>query len=236
MTLLSRRLHLYLEESWNEALEQELAKPYLAQLGAFLQSLEAEGIPFYPPKEDLFNAFFMTPYSKVKVLIMGQDPYHGPGQAHGMSFSVRRGVPLPPSLVNIFKELGAELQVPMPKHGCLESWAKQGVLLLNAILSVEAGKPLSHQRKGWEWLTDAVVRVLCERKDPVIFVLWGRAAKQKLLPLTEEYQVDPKYILEAPHPSPLSAHYGFFGCGHFARINELLAEMGKEPIQWALPP
>ncbi len=227
-------LHLYLEESWDKILKDELSKPYLLQLGAFLQHLDKEQITFYPPRDQIFTAFQKTPYNNVKVVIMGQDPYHGYGQAHGLSFSVQNGIRPPPSLQNIFKELEEDLHIPIPQHGCLEAWADQGVLLLNAILTVEEGKPLSHKEKGWEMLTDAVVRSLCEREDPVIYVLWGKQAQQKLLPLTKEYNVPHQYILQAPHPSPFSAHYGFFGCRHFSKINLLLQEMGKPPINWQL--
>ena len=234
METTEKKLNLYLEDSWDSALEHELTKPYLADLGAFLQHVRRHGVTVYPPPDQMFTAFKKTPYDNVKVVIMGQDHYHGPGQAHGMSFSVQRGARPPPSLQNIYKELNEDLGVTIASHGCLESWAEQGVLLLNAILTVEQGLPLSHKGRGWELLTDAVIRTLCERKEPVIFVLWGQQAIQKLVPLTQEYNVPSKYILKAPHPSPFSAHNGFFGCRHFSQINRLLEEMGKEPINWTL--
>lgn len=222
-----------LEPSWQKVLEDELTKPYIAQLAAFIERQYASGAAVYPPKDLIFNALRMTPYDKVRVVIVGQDPYHGPGQAHGLSFSVPKGVPLPPSLQNIFKELNADLQVPMPSHGCLISWAEQGVLMLNATLTVMDGQPMSHHNKGWELFTDAIIAKLCERKDPVIFVLWGKSAQEKcrhIFAVKDGNHV----LLKAPHPSPFSAHQGFFGCRHFSKINEILISQGQAPINWAI--
>lgn len=220
-----------IESSWQRALEETLGHPRLLSLAAFVEQERASGVPVYPPAELVFNAFAQTPYDKVKVVIVGQDPYHGAGQAHGLSFSVPEGVPLPPSLLNIYKELEADLGVPIAKHGCLLPWAKQGVLLLNATLTVRQGEPNSHQGKGWELLTDAAIEALVKRPDPVVFVLWGKFAQEKCR------QVPPgshHKVLTAAHPSPFSAHSGFFGCRHFSKINEFLRQMGKEPIEWRL--
>jgi uracil-DNA glycosylase len=189
-------------------------------------------IPIYPPKELVFNAFWQIPFDKVKVLIMGQDPYHGPGQAHGLCFSVPVGVPPPPSLQNIFKEISSDLGLPIPKHGCLLKWAAQGVLLLNATLTVRQGEPLSHHGKGWERFTDAVIAALCEREDPVIFVLWGKNAQDKCKRIKGMHS--PHAVFTAAHPSPLSAHQGFMGCRHFSKINEQLENWGKSPIDWMI--
>lgn len=222
-----------LESSWQKQLQEDLKEPYLLKLASFIEKEYAiAGI--FPPKDLIFNAFFQTPYDQVKVLIMGQDPYHGQGQAHGLSFSVPNGVKSPPSLQNIFKELETDIQLPRPSHGCLTSWAKQGVLLLNATLTVRRDEPLSHHGHGWERFTDAVVRKLEERKDPVIFVLWGKSAQEKCRFLRGECLPSRHYVLTAPHPSPFSAHNGFFGCRHFSQINELLKQQKKEPIDWAL--
>lgn len=216
-----------IEPSWLEILKDELEKPYISSLAAFVERERLSGAPIYPPKDLVFNAFWKTPYSEVKVLVMGQDPYHGTGQAHGLSFSVPKGIPQPPSLQNIFKELSQDLQIQTPSHGCLLKWAEQGVMLLNALLTVRQGEPLSHQKKGWEQLTDAVIKKLNEREDPVIFVLWGKTAQEKCRHLEKHHMV-----LTAPHPSPLSAHQGFLGCRHFSQINQLLAKQGKPPIDW----
>ncbi len=221
-----------LENSWKEILKDEWAKPYLATLAAFVGQ-EREQYTVYPPKQEVFSAFQHTPYDKVKVVIIGQDPYHGQGQAHGLSFSVRPTVPPPPSLKNIFKELQTDLQVSCPPHGCLTKWAEQGVLLLNAILTVREGQPRSHAGKGWEQFTDAVVARLCERKDPVIFALWGKDAQEKCRHILGE-TTGRHYVLTAAHPSPYSANNGFFGCRHFSKINELLKKLGKKPIDWTL--
>ncbi len=221
-----------LESSWEQALENELKEPYLASLATFIEKERQEGIPVYPPKEQIFNAFFKTPFDKVQVLIMGQDPYHGPGQAHGLAFSVPMGVPPPPSLKNIYKELSSDVGFKAPAHGCLIPWAEQGVLLLNATLTVRQAEAMSHNGRGWERFTDAVVRKLAERVDPVIFVLWGKNAQDKCRFLDQIGKNH--YILKCPHPSPLSAYQGFFGCKHFSQINELLIRQKKQPINWQL--
>jgi uracil-DNA glycosylase len=223
-----------IEASWEEALQDELVKPYLHELVSFLKKEYASGIDIYPPKNLIFNAFEQTPFDKVKVLIIGQDPYHGPNQAHGLCFSVNKGIKAPPSLVNIFKELNADLGIPFPTHGCLLSWAQQGVMLLNTTLTVQSGKPLSHARRGWEQFTDAVVMRLAARNDPVVFVLWGRSAQQKLECLKDPSILSKHVILKAAHPSPLSAHNGFMGCRHFSAINKELKLLGKNPINWQI--
>jgi uracil-DNA glycosylase len=223
-----------LEQTWQKALKDELEKPYVAQLAAFVEKEYAQHPDsVYPPQDLIFNAFFQTPFNQVNVIIIGQDPYHGPGQAHGLSFSVAKGVRLPPSLQNIFKELKTDLNVPTPSNGCLLPWAKQGVLLLNATLTVRRGEPLSHHGKGWEQFTDAVVKKLIERKDPVIFVLWGKSAQDKCRFVKEQASGHP-FMLTAAHPSPYSANNGFFGCHHFSKINQLLEQQGKKTIEWAL--
>lgn len=221
-----------MEPSWQRVLEEELQLPYIASLDAFVERERLKNVPVYPPKELVFNAFFQTPYDKVKVVIMGQDPYHGPGQAHGLCFSVPMGTPVPPSLQNIFKELNADLSMPIPAHGCLLPWAEQGVLLLNATLTVRQGEPMSHYGKGWERFTDAVISKLMERPDPIIFVLWGKSAQEKCK--HAQGKNSKAIILKAPHPSPLSAHQGFLGCRHFSQINSLIIQMGKSPINWSL--
>lgn len=221
-----------LEQSWKSALQEEWPKRYLEELAVFLAAERQLG-PVYPAKTDVFNALNSTPYDQVKVVIVGQDPYHGPGQAHGLSFSVPTGVKQPPSLKNIFKELQDDLGIAPPTHGNLVSWAQQGVLMLNAILTVRARTPRSHYGKGWEQFTDAVIKRLADREDPAIFVLWGKTAQEKcrhILELTKQRH----FVLMSPHPSPYSVHSGFFGCRHFSKINELLTKQGKEPINWTL--
>ena len=218
-----------IEPSWRRELENELNKPYISSLAAFVER-ERGLATVFPPKELVFNAFWQTPYNQVKVLIMGQDPYHGPGQAHGLSFSVPVGVPAPPSLQNIYKELATDIGMAIPNHGCLLNWTKQGVMLLNASLTVRQGEPQSHAGKGWEMLTDGVIEALARRKEPIIFVLWGKSAQDKGRRLIGTHHP----ILKAPHPSPLSAHQGFFGCKHFSKINALLQQQGKHPINWSL--
>ncbi len=221
-----------LEESWKDALQEEWSKKYLEELAQFLATERAQGA-VYPPKQDVFNAFNSTPFKQVKVVIVGQDPYHGPDQAHGLSFSVPAGIPQPPSLKNIFKELQEDLGMSPPNHGNLASWAKQGVLMLNAILTVRAHTPKSHYGKGWEQFTDAVINRLADREDPVIFVLWGKTAQEKCRHILESTRKR-HFVLMAPHPSPYSVHSGFFGCKHFSKINEVLTKQGKEPINWTL--
>lgn len=224
-----------LEPTWQHQLEEELQKPYLVDLSAFIEK-EYASFPngIFPPKNLIFNAFYQTPFDQVEVLIMGQDPYHGPGQAHGLSFSVPMGVKPPPSLQNIFKEIESDLQIPRSNHGCLIPWAKKGVLLLNATLTVSRGEPMSHHGRGWERFTDAIVHKLAERQDPVIFVLWGKSAQDKCRFLREGNFTSRHSILTAAHPSPYSANNGFFGCRHFSKINALLQKQGKKPIDWRL--
>lgn len=222
-----------LEPSWKKALQGELSQPYMAQLAAYVACERSSGAAIYPPQDLVFNTFWQTPFDQVKVVIVGQDPYHGPGQAHGLCFSVPQGIANPPSLQNIFKEMTADLKLSAtPKHGCLLSWAKQGVLLLNATLTVRQGEPMSHHGKGWERFTDAVIAKLCERSDPLIFVLWGKSAQEKCRHFKG---FSAHHVLMAPHPSPLSAHQGFFGCSHFSKINELLVKQGKKTINWQDP-
>jgi uracil-DNA glycosylase len=219
-----------LEPSWEKALKEELAKPYIAELAQFLEKEYTGNIPIYPPKELIFNAFWKTPFDKVRVVIVGQDPYHGPGQAHGLCFSVPRGTTLPPSLKNIFKELVEDVGIPFPPHGCLESWAKQGILLLNVTLTVSEGKPLSHHNKGWEKFTDAVLEALANRKTPPILVLWGKSAINKC----SKIDIPESQILKSPHPSPFSARTGFFGNKHFSKINKILLNKHDKIIDWKI--
>lgn len=219
-----------LEKSWHEKLKEELGQPYIRELKNFLAQEKLDQRTIYPQETQVFNAFLYTPYEQVKVVIMGQDPYHGAGQAHGLSFSVPCGVRCPPSLKNIFAELEADLQIPVSQDGCLSKWAKQGVLLLNATLTVRAGEPRSHYGKGWERFTDAVVKKLTEREDPIIFVLWGKSAQEKCEKILQSG--DKRHvILTAAHPSPYSVD-GFFGCRHFSKVNHFLEKWGKTPINW----
>lgn len=223
-----------IDPSWDKVLKTEYSKPYFIKLGEFLQEERKAGKNIFPSNELVFNAFQKTPYDKVKVVIMGQDPYHGAGQAHGLSFSVQKGIRPPPSLQNIFKELSSDMGVMIQPQGSLESWAEQGVLLLNAILTVQEGKPLAHQKLGWEQFTDAAVRALVEREDPVVFLLWGNNAMQKCINVAELKTGSHHFILTAPHPSPFSAYAGFFGCKHFSKANTILQSLGKAPINWLL--
>lgn len=223
-----------IEPSWMEVLQEELKKPYISSLASFVEKERLLSKPIYPPRDLVFNAFLKTPFDKVKVLIMGQDPYHGTGQAHGLSFSVPKNIPSPPSLQNIFKELQEDLGIKPASHGCLIKWTEQGVMLLNAILTVREGEPMSHQGKGWERFTDAVIQKLCERKDPVIFVLWGKAAQEKCQHIDKFPSQMEDFILKAPHPSPFSAHSGFFGSKPFSKINALLEKLGKKPVDWKI--
>lgn len=220
-----------LEQSWLAHLDTEFSQPYMSDLRAFLAAEKRAGKDIFPAGADLFNAFAHTPLDKVKVVILGQDPYHGDGQAHGLCFSVRPGVPVPPSLLNIFKEIHSELGVPMPAHGHLDSWADQGVLLLNSVLSVERGRAASHRGKGWEQFTDKVIALINREREGVVFMLWGSYAQNKGAIIDRSRHC----VLTAPHPSPLSAHRGFFGCGHFARANAYLQSRGETPIDWRLP-
>ena len=214
---------------WDEVLEGEFEKPYYQKLRAFLKK-EYSSTRIYPDMYSIFKAMQVTPYNGVKVVILGQDPYHGPGQAHGLSFSVQPGVEAPPSLQNIFKELRAELGCTIPNNGCLLPWAEQGVLLLNTVLTVRAGNANSHRGAGWETFTDRVIELLNEREKPIVFLLWGANARSKTQLITNPNH----HVLVSPHPSPLSASRGFFGCGHFKRANELLAASGQKPVNWQL--
>jgi uracil-DNA glycosylase len=225
MTQIDPSIH----ESWKIPLMEEFNQPYFHALKDFLVQEKKSHI-VYPPGNKIFSAFDHTPWDMVKVVILGQDPYHGKGQAHGLCFSVPHGIRPPPSLVNIFKELHNDLGVPMPSHGNLEAWAEQGVLLLNATLTVRANQAGSHQNKGWEQFTDSVIHRLSENKTGLIFILWGRFAQAK------ESLVDSRkhHILKAAHPSPFSAHSGFFGCKHFSRTNTILEGHGMDPVNWAL--
>lgn len=214
---------------WDRILDGEFEKEYYLKLREFLKKEYASGV-IYPSMYDIFNSLKATPYDKVKVVILGQDPYHGPGQAHGMCFSVKKGVALPPSLKNIFKELANDMNCTVPSHGCLTEWAEQGVLLLNTVLTVREGQANSHKGKGWEIFTDTVIRHLDHREKPMVFMLWGGNAKAKASLIENPAHL----VLTAAHPSPLSAHNGFFGCGHFSRANEFLLENGMEPIRWQI--
>lgn len=233
MSMVSEKI-AYMETSWLEKLGGEFEKPYMKKLETFLAKEIASGAVVYPPFERVFNAFCQTPFEEVKVVVMGQDPYHGPGQAHGLSFSVPKGVPVPPSLQNIYKELRDDLGIAIPTHGCLIDWAKQGVLLLNATLTVRANEAKSHHGQGWEIFTDRVVQLLCERNDPLVFLLWGKSAQDKFRHIQPVGKSSPHLGLMAAHPSPLSAHSGFFGCRHFSKTNEFLKKSGKREIDWKI--
>ncbi len=219
-----------LEKSWHETLKEEIKKPYIEELKAFLNREKEAGFTVYPQEEFVFNAFSKTPFDQVKVVIIGQDPYHGRGQAHGLSFSVQKGITPPPSLKNIFKELKQDVGFKESSHGCLESWAKQGVLLLNATLTVRENEPKSHYGRGWERFTDAVVGALCKKQDPIVFLLWGKSALEKGCSILNTVK-HPHLVLTAAHPSPYSVS-GFLGCKHFSKANESLAKWGKTPINW----
>ena len=223
-------MEVSIETSWKEELKEEFDKPYFEKIVSFLKDEKKAGKIIYPPGKLLFNAFECTPFSNVKVVIIGQDPYHGQGQAHGLSFSVPEGIHPPPSLVNIFKELNNDLQIPIANTGNLESWARQGVLLLNASLTVEANTPNSHSQVGWHTFTDEVIRHISIHKNHVVFMLWGKFAQNK------EILIDASKhkILKAAHPSPFSAYNGFFGCSHFSKTNSWLTEHGEKPINWQL--
>ena len=218
-----------IEQSWKDALAPEFEKPYFASLVRFLHGEKAAGKTIYPPGSQIFKAFELTPVPQVKVVILGQDPYHGPGQAMGLSFSVPDGVPAPPSLVNIFREIESDLGIRMSGRPNLENWARQGVLLLNAMLTVQAGAAGSHSRIGWQEFTDAVIRYISDHCDGVVFLLWGNFARSK----KELIDTSRHYVLEAAHPSPL-ARGAFFGCRHFSKTNEILLSEGKTPINWQL--
>ena len=222
---------IQLEPSWLAELRSEFDQPYMAKLRQFLVA-EKSRHRVFPPGSEIFAAFAHTPFDRVRVVILGQDPYHGDGQAHGLCFSVRKGVRTPPSLQNIYKELEASLGVEIPPHGDLTHWAEQGVLLLNTVLTVRAHQANSHRKQGWEQFTDRVIEVLNARKEGLVFVLWGSAAGRK----ASMIDGDKHLVLRSVHPSPLSAHRGFFGCGHFTAINQHLQTRGEAPIQWGAPP
>jgi uracil-DNA glycosylase len=224
-----------LHPSWLEPLRGEFADPYMAELRAFLLAEKAAGRRIFPKGGEWFRALDLTPLDEVRVVILGQDPYHGPDQAHGLCFSVREDVSLPPSLVNIYKELESDLGIPRARHGCLEHWARQGVLLLNSVLTVRMGAAASHRDRGWERFTDAIVRLVAARPDPVVFMLWGSYAQRKAGFVESVESGGRHLVLKAPHPSPLSAHSGFFGCRHFSQANAFLEDQGLAPIDWALP-
>ncbi|WHO38335.1 uracil-DNA glycosylase [Sphingobium sp. AP49] len=220
-----------LHESWRTPLLDQFASPHMQGLKHFLEQEKASGKHIFPKGSEYFRALDLTPLDEVKVVILGQDPYHGEGQAHGLCFSVQPGVRTPPSLVNIYKEMEADLGLPRPRHGFLEHWARQGVLLLNSVLTVEMGRAASHQGKGWEIFTDAVVRLVAQKEEPVVFLLWGAYAQRKAGFVDAQRHL----VLKAAHPSPLSAHNGFLGCRHFSQANDFLTAKGRGAIDWRLP-
>ncbi|MBN9298092.1 MAG: uracil-DNA glycosylase [Filimonas sp.] len=219
-----------IEQSWKDALYPEFSTPYFENITAFLKTEKAQGKTIYPPGSLIFNAFSHTPFDKVKVVLLGQDPYHNPGQAMGLSFSVPKGVTPPPSLINIYKELNKDIGMPIPRNGDLTPWADQGVLLLNAVLTVRANEPASHSKSGWMNFTDAVIKKISQEKEGVVFLLWGRFAQEKQVLIDQSRH----FILKAAHPSPFSADKGFFGCKHFSRTNEILIRQGIDPIDWSI--
>ncbi len=221
---------IQLEDSWKERLLPEFGQPYFQHIRNFLRTEKSAGRIIYPPGQEIFQAYQWTPFDAVKVVIIGQDPYHGPGQAHGLCFSVRKGVKPPPSLVNIFKEIRQDLGYAIPDHGCLESWAKQGVFLLNAILTVEKDKPASHRHIGWQQFTDATIQAINAGKEHVVFLLWGAFAHQKEALIDQSKHL----VLKAAHPSPFSADKGFFGCRHFSQANKWLEQKQLDPVVWKL--
>ena len=220
-----------LHESWLTPLADQFTTPHMQGLKAFLAAEKAAGKRVFPKGRDYFRALDLTPLDQVKVVILGQDPYHGEGQAHGLCFSVQPGVRTPPSLVNIYKELENDLGLPRARHGFLEHWARQGVLLLNSVLTVEMGRAASHQGKGWEIFTDAIIRTVAQQEQPVVFLLWGAYAQRKAAFVDQDRHL----VLKAAHPSPLSAHNGFHGCRHFSQTNAFLEAHGRGAIDWALP-
>lgn len=219
------------DRGWSEYLGDEFRQPYMRALAEFLAAEEQAGKTLFPARHHCFNALNSTPLSQVSVVILGQDPYHGPGQAHGLCFSVRPDVPPPPSLVNIFKELRTDLGIEPPDHGCLQSWAESGVLLLNSVLTVTQGEAGAHQGQGWETFTDKVIETINRERTGVVFLLWGGYARKKGRHIDRSRHL----VLEGPHPSPLSAYRGFFGCRHFSQANQWLQQKGQPPIDWALP-
>ena len=220
-----------LDPSWKSQLEGALSAPYMNQLRSFLQEQLHKKRAIFPKPQEYFAALNATPYHQVKVVIIGQDPYHGDNQAHGLCFSVKPGIKVPPSLVNIYKEMRTDLEIEQPQHGYLQHWAEQGVLLLNAVLTVERGKAGSHQKRGWEQFTDQIIAQLNERQKPMVFILWGSYAQKKGAVIDQKRHL----VLQSPHPSPLSAHRGFFGCRHFSKANSFLEANGEQPINWQLP-
>lgn len=223
-------MRIDLQPEWKEKLAEEFAKPYMQELKKFLQSEAASKKVIFPRGENIFNALNTTPLHKVRVVILGQDPYHGPGQAHGLCFSVQDGVRTPPSLQNIFKEMKSDLGIELPKSGNLTAWAQQGVLLLNTVLTVEQGKAASHRDRGWEQFTDKIIEILSAESRPIVFFLWGSFAQSK----AKMIRTPPHLILRAPHPSPLSAYQGFFGSKHFSQANSFLQKQGLAPVDWRL--
>ena len=223
-------MNIRIEESWKEVLKEEFDKNYFQHIITFLKAEKASGKIIYPPGPLFFNAFEKTPFPKLKVVILGQDPYHNKGQAHGLSFSVPDGIPKPPSLINIFKELKSDLGLDIPENGNLEKWASQGVLLLNTSLSVRQNEPGSHSQTGWLQFTDTVIKKISDKKEGIVFLLWGKFAQEKQSLIDETKH----YVLKAAHPSPFSADKGFFGCKHFSKTNELLMKQNKAPIDWNL--
>ncbi len=219
-----------IEESWKEVLKQEFEKPYFQQIPLHLKTEKSQGKTIYPPGSLIFNAFNTTPVNNVKVVIIGQDPYHGPGQAHGLCFSVQNGVAPPPSLINIFKELHDDIGMAIPNHGNLTKWAQHGVFLLNASLTVRAGEPMSHSKIGWVTFTDTVIKKISDTREHVVFMLWGKFAQDKKMLIDESKHL----VLRAAHPSPLSAFNGFFGCKHFSKANQYLVSKGIDPVDWSL--
>lgn len=232
MKMTESKREVQLEASWLRVLGEEFEQPYMQQLRAFLQQRRSQGAVIFPPADKWFNALNTTPFEQVKVVILGQDPYHGPGQAHGLCFSVLPGVAAPPSLVNIFKELHSDLGIEPSPHGCLTHWAEQGVLLLNSVLTVEQGQAGAHQGKGWETFTDSVIEHINREREGVVFLLWGAYAQRK----GQLIDTQRHCVLKAPHPSPLSAHRGFFGAKPFSQTNAYLQSRGQSPIDWQLPP
>jgi uracil-DNA glycosylase len=227
---MTEKRDIQLEESWLNLLRPQFEQEYMLSLRKFLMTRKQHRAVIYPPGPQIFNALNSTPFDQVRVVILGQDPYHGPGQAHGLCFSVMPGVKTPPSLANIYREIQSDLGIDMPHHGCLQSWSEQGVLLLNAVLTVERGQAGSHQGKGWETFTDEVVRLLNDKTQGLVFMLWGSYAMKKGSMIDRKRHL----VLTAPHPSPLSAHRGFLGCKHFSAANDYLEKQQKQPIDWSV--
>lgn len=223
-------MEVKIDDSWKEVLKSEFNKPYFLQIVSFLRTERLAGETIFPPGSLMFNAFNTTPFPQVKVVLLGQDPYHGPGQAHGLCFSVQTGINPPPSLNNIFKELNSDIGMPIPNHGNLTKWAEQGVLLLNASLTVRANEPMSHSKIGWAEFTDSIIKKISDQKKQVVFILWGKFAQEKQVLIDETKHL----VLKAAHPSPFSANNGFFGCRHFSKTNEYLTKNGIDPIDWSL--